>query len=319
LNVAFQGIRKKMDMSCYFLPGISRNSIGSARAFRALVPGSLLLLLILSGCHTDSSSDDNDNPSEDTQSLSGVVYNGRIAGATVFITDDSPRDTQLQTTTAADGSFSLEVQSANPRYRVETRDGTLNGQSYQGQLVALCSDSPCDVTPFSTVVESMVRLHDFNTGDAKAHLASLLQFDGDPFARKLRGNPVPAKEWDMEGVRGAIDNGRGLQSWVTDMLDWIMQPGSPAPVGPIGGGAVDGDAGTDDDGGSGDDSGSGDDGGSGDDSGAGDDSGSGDNDGAGDDSGSGNDSGSGDDSGAGDDSGSDDDSGSGDDGGSGDD
>ncbi len=170
----------------------------------------LLLPLLLSACG------DNNR----THFVSGYAINGPLDGATIeFLNAQGEHLTTVETD--PDGGFEAQLFAAPP-YRLVVSGGTLYGIPYQGVLESWCEANECAATPWSTVVVRLMEQYGFNSGDARAQLASIAGFDYDPFVHELlTGQPVPAHEFELDAVRIGLDHGTGLAAWVDGVVGWV--------------------------------------------------------------------------------------------------
>ncbi|QIT56195.1 hypothetical protein HC341_13915 [Aquisalimonas sp. 2447] len=187
----------------------------------------------LAGCIGSSSSGSSggsvasDPPAESqTVTLSGQVVNGPLANAEIEIFGP---DLNLLTAATADahGAFSVEVDEPGP-YTVETSGGILNGTAYAGRLRARCNgDVTCAVTPVSTAIVQLMEQQGAGFEDARALLRNRIGIAFDPFA-----SPEDAEgRFDLLALRGHLDVGRNLESWLKALLIWITEDVGELPAG----------------------------------------------------------------------------------------
>lgn len=156
-----------------------------------------------------------------TTAITGVVTNGPIAGARVEIWNSDRTTLRATTTTDPQGNYAVQVLSGQGTVMIVATGGTMAGRPYDGELVAACSgQSSCQVTPISTLVVRMMDRYGFNPSDAQAHLANLLGFEGDPFLDAAVGSD----RFNIDGLREALDGGRGLEAWLQAFTDWVDNP-----------------------------------------------------------------------------------------------
>lgn len=182
-------------------------------------------LMLLAGCdHHDAPAVAPDPIAESPQliRITGYAVNGPLNGAAVRIIGTDGQQLE-STTTGTDGAYHAQV-SVSPPYRIEVTGGSLDGEPYQGVLLASCeAGTDCNITPFTTVIVRLMDQYGYNVGDARAQLAQHLNFDYDPFVRSLIDSQQ-VEEFDLDRARTYLDGGKALDEWVDAMLAWIQQP-----------------------------------------------------------------------------------------------
>jgi uncharacterized delta-60 repeat protein len=187
-----------------------------------------VMALMLTACGGGSSSDSSDEGGTQTNliSVQGRIINGPLVGAEVRLYTAN-RVLVGDTTTDENGSFSLDV-TAQPPYRVITKDGVLDGDLYKGSLSAWCEDAAsCNATPHTTILLALMDEKGFNHEDAVAHLATLWGFNQDPFLEPDSTNNV----FEIDEAREVIAQGAGLESWVESVVNWTPGNVSNSPAG----------------------------------------------------------------------------------------
>ncbi|MCP1676405.1 Tol biopolymer transport system component [Natronocella acetinitrilica] len=205
-----------------------------ARSRHSEMLGIAVAALVLTGCLGGSGGGSSggdgassDAPSESSgNTLSGQVINGPLAGAEI---DVFGPDAQHLTTITADaqGLFSADLDEPGP-YTVETSGGAVDGTSYAGHLEARCHAAiSCSVTPISTAIVQLMEQQGMEFEDARALLGNRIGIAFDPFA-----SPEDAEgRFDLLALRGHLDAGRNLDSWLIDLLIWITEDIGALPVG----------------------------------------------------------------------------------------
>lgn len=176
-----------------------------------------ILCLMLAACHDDT---DKASTASERYELSGMVFNGPLAGATVRVFGASSGELLGESVTDEDGRYSFELAVDGP-YRVETSGGLLDNVPYEGSLTAECPSVPCHITPFTTAIMALSASREISYSAASELLAELLEFEDDPFVRVLEGSPLPESVWDMDAARENIDHGSALTEWVNNVVEWV--------------------------------------------------------------------------------------------------
>lgn len=190
--------------------------------FAQLLALLLMVMLLLSACGGGGGSSEQST----TLEIKGRVLNGPLDGSTVQVFGANGGSVLGTATTDSEGRYAAQVSGEGP-YRLRVSGGELNGVDYAGVLEAACAGgSNCFVTPYTTVILRLVDDHGFNTGDAASHLATSLDFDGDPFV-----GGVPAEAFDLNAARQAIAGGDGLATWVASVVVWATGDASDPPPG----------------------------------------------------------------------------------------
>lgn len=201
------------------LPDWTRYTLNTAHLLCGLA-----LILLMAGCGDSRRTAPTAEP--ETFTLEGFVTNGPLAGAQIEVS--TPDGTPSGSTTTDDaGQFTLEVRQ-RPPFRIDATGGTLDGEPYQGSLSGWCETlSRCGVTPVSTVLLRLMDEQGLSSAEARATLAERLDFDGDPFADP----EAAASRFVLAAARGAISRGSGLEDWLDDFLQWLVDDDAQAPPG----------------------------------------------------------------------------------------
>ena len=153
--------------------------------------------------------------------LSGQVTNGPVAGAIVEVLDASGQLLAATTTTTGGlfGPVRVQVPDVNARYRLVTFGGEHDNRPYVGNLRAVCDGAQlvvnCTLTPITTVVAVLVSEYNMAPGSARFQVLNRMRVSSDPFV-------TPSQRFDRTRARAAMDNGRLLDTWVSDFVSWVL-------------------------------------------------------------------------------------------------
>ncbi|MFO8030217.1 MAG: SUMF1/EgtB/PvdO family nonheme iron enzyme [Cyclonatronaceae bacterium] len=176
--------------------------------------GFILSLFILTACGGGGSS--SDSAGDGDISLSGYINNGPLVGATVTVYD-SDEFSMGTTKTEEDGFYTIDGLKDSSYYLVVAQGGTLNGQAYSGELTNRCTDSTCNLTPLTTVIEELSRKPGNRYIAVEQDMKDWLEIEEDPFMADFEGNPL--ENINLTVVRETIAQ-EGLGSWISQMISF---------------------------------------------------------------------------------------------------
>jgi len=169
--------------------------------------------------------------------LRGVAVDDLLTGAAIQVFDISSDINAVaalgQSLTDASGqfqvSFSPQVQTF---YRVVLEGGTFpDGNAFLGHMEAICSisDTSCNITPYSTLVASLLDPQQPPAAQLELisqRLVQVLGSESDPFIREL--NQEPVLDVDLTAWRQQFANGQELsteiQNLAADIADGYLEP-----------------------------------------------------------------------------------------------
>lgn len=144
-------------------------------------------------------------------------YQGTVPGTGPFHVTAAPVDATPRSGSAA--VCADPAQCASPR-----RASAPSGATADAPLRAICTASPCDLTPWSSLLVALSEQNQTSLAAAEAELRSLAYFDlpgeQDPFMLHRSGE-LASNQFDAAAVLALLQSERGLADWLQAMTGWM--------------------------------------------------------------------------------------------------
>lgn len=198
---------------------------------KSFLPLLVIFSMALTACELPFLQQDAD--STETQEVQkadveGHVVDGPIADAKVTLYSPDG-DLIGEAYTDSEGYYLIENVVAYEYYQATAENGLLYGRAYPGQLRGRGPAAACDLSPFTTVVESLAEANEISYAQAEQELYTFLGIDEDPFMAEYRGEVV--LNADMEALSYAIRSiPNGLAAWTDGVLLAYTKGVEPNPM-----------------------------------------------------------------------------------------